>query len=77
MPNKILLFRFWQLQKIPNFKRSYHKTSIMAREYSFHNSLQVMQFTSGIKRTYVTRYSKRYLKSSPLVSDLQPFEANQ
>ena len=48
MPNKILiLFRFWQLQKFPNFKRSYLKTSIMAREYSFDYSLQVMQFASG------------------------------
>ena len=27
--------------------------------------------------TYVTRYSKRYLKSLPLVSDLQLLEANQ
>ena len=25
----------------------------------------------------VTRYSKRYLKSDPLESDLQPFEVNQ
>ena len=29
------------------------------------------------KETYVTRYSKRYLKSLPLVSDLQTLEANK
>ena len=28
-------------------------------------------------KSFVTRYSKRYLKSAPLVSDLQSFEANQ
>ena len=36
MPKKIfILFRFWQLQKFPNFKRAYLRISIMALEYFF------------------------------------------
>ena len=43
VPNKILVrFCFWQLQKFPNFKRSYLKTSIMTLEYFFHYSLQLI-----------------------------------
>ena len=30
-----------------------------------------------MKRLYVTRYGKMYLKLAPLVYDLQSFEANQ
>ena len=44
----LILFRIWQLQKFPNFKRSYLKTSIMALEYFFHYSQQFHSFYSTI-----------------------------
>ena len=43
MPSQILIvFRFQQLQKFPNFKRSYLETSIIAHEYFFHYSLHIL-----------------------------------
>ena len=44
MPSKIpILLHFWQLQKFPNLKRSYLKTSIMAHEYFFHYNLHFIE----------------------------------
>ena len=40
-------------------------------------NLDIAVYSTNSGNLYVTRYSKRYLKSAPLVSDLQSFEANQ